>query len=732
MVSEAQRAEIARVPQGVLATILRLPHPSLAAVDAQLPEEHRHLAEAILALLVRPAPPASSIPSAPAAPEFPAAAPAGSPAEPAAPVQPTQPADVAQPAADPSPTAAFFGTDDFSSLMRRVDPNDLFDVPPEAFAPFEYHVDEANAPGVTIRRLENGSGPPRIALSWEPVRTTGASFYRIVVTDHIDRTPSPEDNRQLVITRDVYYEDPVPAGEVYREYQVWAYAAGTPLQALQTQPVLVGRELVIFPMTGVVINVADGTLSGTWNWFPGHHAVRVFVSPEGEGGRPDDPRYRLHTGVDERSFRYHSPRRGVRLRVAVVPEILRPDGTTMAGPRHVEYVQVEGKLEKTNLEYAFKEESPEGTVIRFGVMGPPAGTFRTYLTRTMPNADLSWEEVPEEALAQEGLEGPYSQRHDHGELGHGTQYETDHVWPEGWDEVYITPVTALGGRVRVGDSVVLQRVQAITEADLREYVGYQLVTFAWPRGASVVRIERNPLGGDDRIPVADVTEQKYRQHGGVKMDLDPGGEEVILTPQSLYRGEATSAAATVLSYPGLWCYYYTFGWFYPEGGSPGGLGVRIWRDGREDINPPRFMVLFHPERLPLFTRDLQGGGRTLPAAPGGPATRDLAGTVLMPRRLGPNMDDTEDWFISAEELNQPGYIRVLMIPPQTGDAGGPVKILSDEANQFHYLPANLVSPSRPRSTEPPPPPEQPARPPTAPRQQRPQRTQRRSFFGFGG
>lgn len=733
MVTDAQRAEIARVPQEVLNRIIRLPEPSFDSVSAELPEEHRHLAEPILSLLVRADATEATEPEEPVHDdEVMDIVDVEVEEEPEAPVmEETVPEPAPAPAPDASSsmsaTAAFFGTEDFSTLRRRIDPAKILEVPSHAFAPFQYRVDEANAGGITVEHLELEGEGPRTAISWDPHPTAGQCFYRVVATSHIDQTPTPEVEEQLVITLDNYWEDEIPEGLAYREYQVWAYAAPTPAETLRAQPVLLGRQLVIFPVTGVTVSVADGTLSGTWDHLPGRNAVRVFVSEEDAPGGATDPGNQLHADVDERSFRHKSPRRNVNLRVALVPEIRRPDGSIATGPTREETVYVDGKLEKTNLEYAFKEDDAEGTVIRFGVMGPPAGTFRIYLTPTMPSKDLSWQEVPEEALVQEGLDGPDTLRHDYGELGHGAQHDKDELWPQGWDEVYITPVTLLDGKAWVGDSIALQRVQRIEEADLREYVGFQLVSFAWPRGASLVKIERRPLGGgDERTRISDVNETQYRQNGGVRLNLDPGGEDVILTPQSLYRGDITTAEETVLSYPGLWRYLYSFYGLPPSASAPGGLGLQIWRSDREDINPPRFTVMFHPERMPLFSKDIQDGGRALAAAPGEPAPNPASGTIVMPRRLGPGRQDTEKWFIPAEQLTEPGFIRVMMLPGDDDVVGGPVKILTDEANQFYYLNQDAIDQLHAPAVD------APAQAPPTPQPEPQPKPRRRGLFGFGG
>lgn len=661
MITTDQRAAIAQLPEQLLHQVLRLADPDLAGIRELLPESAGHLAAPILSLLTRQEQPEQRVTES-------------APADPATRSTPTSP--VAEPAAPPR-----------GLIASDFDPADLVEVDPSNFEPYQYGAREDQAPGIATHLLGSESDNPRMELSWSPVVEEGSVvLYRIVASNQIDGTPSPEGNL-LAVTRGTIYEDPIPADAAYREYQVWANIGRTDREALRSQPLLVGREVSVFPVRDVQITESQGVIEGRWRALPGYSGVRVYVSDLAEGGPPNDPGFRLEEGVDTRQFRHPVDARGVTLRVCIAPEVRKPDGNILIGQAtRPHLVEVAGELQKVDFEHFYEHEDQTGTNIALIWYAPPAGSVRAYLTRTKPNDDLSWDEVPVEALGQDpSLAAPESIHREIGNVVHGEPVQTQIMWPDGWDEVYITPVAVLAGRARVGKTEVLQSVRRIENAELRENVGFQMVSFDWPVGASMVRVEREPSGGGQAETLVEVTEQQYRRNGGVRLDLRHTGEDVVLTPQSIFAGQITAAEPTRVPYPGLSRYLYAMEMQPADQEGPGGLRIRVWRPDGEDLNPPNFTTVFHPVRLPLSRNDVGDGGHVLTATRSDAGGMGSGGPIMTSERLGRNPQETTEWFINAQQLPGPGYFRVFMIPEEDPAGVSARKILTDEENHLIHL-----------------------------------------------
>lgn len=734
MVSDAQREEIAGVPAEILHRIMRLPDPTFEAVNEALPDEYQYLAQAVLDLLTEPAEEEISeqepVPAAPT-PELqsepqPEPQPGVTEYEEDEPVEEPTPAAPAPAPAPTSGAAAFLAQlNDSTSTVddepQGFDPADLLPIElVHRFAQYEWGATEDATSKVRSKVVAaTDEKPAHVELNWDPCTDANDVLYRVVSTTMIGRPATPEENDQLALTVGNFYEDPIRPGEAYREYQVWAYPAQSADACFRAQPVLVGRELVIFPIRDLSVSASDGIISGTWESLPGHHHVRVFVSDLKIGGAPDSAQYELGSGVSERDFRHNPQVQGVTMRVVVKPVILLGDGvSTMTGPiSETRMVDIMGDLTQTNFESVERVETNEGTLVQFSIYGPPAGSFRVYFTQRKPSDDLSWSVQPMEALKQEGLDGPDVASQDYGEISHNEQFDADYLWPDGWDAVFVTPVTVLGEYAWVGTTHALQRVQEVTEPELREYVGFQLATFGWPRGASMVKVERQYQGGGDRTTVKDFSEEDYTKHGGIRLQLDSGGEEVVLTPQNSYAGKTTYGPETVLEYPGLRRYLYDVQ-VQPNGqGSPGGLAIAVWCDRHDDLNPPQFSVLFNDRRLPLAAEDLHHGGEKLRAVEGEPAEDPATGFILQTSRISGNVGEAARWFIPASEFSVPGYLRLFMLPNDAVANGGVRKIITDERLNKRFITAQDIEAMR-----------QPIPPPAPVENHNQEPTGRRGFF----
>lgn len=700
MVTDSHRAEIATVPQEVLQRIMELPDPSFESVNDELPDQYQYLAQNILDLLTEPPeaydeaesdesgyPQATSSVTATALTEDRAEHLDDQATNPPVANSVGQQAEGTSAASNRA--AAFLDalTEEEEPVRSGFNPEDLLpDFLIDRFVPYQHGAVEDRVARVrAVYVPASGERSPIVELSWDAHSEPGTSVtvYRVVSTTNIGQPASPEHNDQLALTLGTNYEDEVRPTEAYREYQIWAYAGANENDCFRRQPVLLGRKLVIFPVRGLTVNASDGKISGTWESLPGHHRMRVYVTDAKLGLPADNPGSELSTGVSDRDFRYSSPVQGVTMNVAVKPEIQHGDGTVEVGPiSEVVSVTLHGNLTQTNFESVERLEHDEGTLIWFSVFGPPGGNFRVYITEDKPDKDLSWQAVDLSSLPQGGLEGNFQ---DYGEIPHNEQFEADQLWPDGWDAVFVTPVTVLGDNAWVGNTVALQRVQEVTEPELREYVGFQLATFAWPQGASMVKVERQFQGGEERSPVKDFSEEDYARDGGIPLKLDPGGEEVVLTPQNSYAGQTTYGPETVLTYPGLRRFFYDIQVQPAHTGGAGGLHVAVWADGHDDLNPPSFAALLNRNRLPLAADDLHQGGVRLRATAGDQVGSHDLGSNLATNHISADVTQASRWFIPASEFESAGYFRLFLQQFHSVTEGAVRKILTDERLTLRHI-----------------------------------------------
>ncbi|AIT62207.1 hypothetical protein [Corynebacterium doosanense] len=713
MVTVEQREQIAQVPRDVLRSIMGLTHLTYDSVDALLPEDLRYLAQPILDLLLEDESLLTAEPESEPTPE-------PTPREEAAP-------EPEQAPASKSNLGERFKLAATVAAKRRFNPDQVFELDPSLLSPYQWGADEAEAPGVEYQFLNlagtDTDQAPRVELAWSRYSDDPVVFYRIVATTNIGATPNPEINEQLAFTEGVYFEDPVPSNEAFREYQVWVYRGADDASALVSQPELVGRVLVIFPVRGIKLTAGEGVIAGTWTALPGHHHMRVFVSDVKANARPDSSEFQLREDfVQPMRFEYITPERGVTKRVVLQPEIKHPDGTVLVGqisPVHT--VDIKGELAQVEFNDVYRVETENGPMVAFSVYGPPVGDFHVYLTQTRPSPDLTVDDIPAEALSQEGMDDGGNISHPFGVIGHNEELAQKVYWPQDWDEVFVTPVVKLGNYARVGPSVAMQHVDTIDDAEIREFVGYQLVTFGWPRGASLVRVQRQPQGStaEDREIVREFTEEEYREQGGVKLFLDNGGEDVVLTPQKYYENKPTRAEETIVSYPGLWKFLYSMCIEVPTATQAGGISLRIWSDGREIMNPPNFSVVFNPTRKPLAGTALSHGDRTIGAALGGPAFDAPAGTVLIANGdIGSSEETAQRWFIPVEQIPGQGFLRVLLVMDEDPYGDQIRQIITDECTNGGILRQHQIDWMR-RS------------PQVEPQQPDNSGTRRRGFFGRG-
>lgn len=698
--AEAITREIAQVPEYILRGIIREGVQDEDAIRRMLPVQHRHLAAPIRHRLVGDGGAGSPTAAEEAPTPDPAPAPAGFAAHRKTSAGPD--AAGAAPAAEPageSPAPGPHEEDgpgdrgpvhsvvaefeelhaDTAAAEAVMDPAKTLPATADNFA--QYLGGDAEPIGrLRVRRRPIGDGA-RIEVTWDAPEDPGeVRIYRVIATDG-EGGMNPDEGPLVLATVGGGYVEDEPAGVAFRHYQVWVNVGADVREALDAQPQLLGEGISVAPVPGFSPRVSQGVVEGTWATVPGYAGIRVYGAPVDAPGPLEVPSNLILDGVSARGFEHRAPVRGAGMRYRLVPEVeFRGRRVVAADSGQTVAVHVPAELTSVELELCERFTDAGGDDrIALTWYSPPAGVVRIYLSDRSPSPDLSFEQVPEEALARDPALTGQQLVGEYEPAPEGTQCDERVMWPATLDEVHLTPVTVVDGRAAVGTTRVLQRVAPIRDAELVERGESQLITFAWPAGASMVKVETAHLGSTDpadRVFREELDEAGYRRAGGIRLELDRYGATVALTPRSIYAGRETLAEPTVLPYRGL----RTYRWRLEA--HPEGLLLRIWCRGAEDRNPPRFQLVHHPTRLPLCIEDGDEtgiGAGVLATTPVDPENgRPLAepGIVLAPESLPGDSEEVarrSAWLVTIGDLSRlrPGqWLRPFILDPEPADPGG--------------------------------------------------------------
>ncbi|AJE33750.1 putative cell surface glycoprotein [Corynebacterium humireducens NBRC 106098 = DSM 45392] len=592
---------LSEIPLPVLRGIAALHDPTRDEVSAALPENARHLADDIIALLNgRPA----------SAPAFPAPEP-----EPEPEPEPVIPEPVVP---EPEPVPRSTATASLQDLARaleeevrgqtaaeaarqQVDPALFLDIDPALFDRYQYgSTPDHLSPGITVEHHpapvdEDGEpqGRGSVLISWEPPAVPAGHqvVYRVVAADR-EVIASPDGQQTLVTTLGTAYLDEDLGTSGVRHYMVWANVLRSELkEALHSQPTLVGERMVVFPPENFQLVESKGTITGTWDPLPGHAEMRVYAKLEQVPVDMRDPGNQVISGVSDRRFIYEAAERGRNYVFQLVPAA-EFRGSLILGEGSAELRQATSadiRQVQLNTPQLFNDGRNERIMLSW--TAPPTGSVKIFLSQIPPRPTLTVAPVEYSWIEDDpAFVGEIPT--DTSEAPAGSTADTTMTWPEGWHEVYITAVNIVGDKAWAGPSEVMQRVSPITEVRLVERLSSQLITFDWPAGARMVQIETS------NSPTSrELLEEDYRRQGGVRVQLAHTGEEVTLTPKSFYAGRDTTAEPTHLRYRGLKTYSYDLRTV------DNGTQLLIWRNESEDRNPPRFTLVHNPTSLPLHPHD---------------------------------------------------------------------------------------------------------------------------------
>ncbi|MBV7294588.1 hypothetical protein KRX51_01485 [Corynebacterium sp. TAE3-ERU12] len=674
-------AELSRMPQYLIDKVAALGATSTEAIRRTLPPRYQHLAPALAQRLGIGEP---------------AATPEHEPTPTPTPTPEEGPVPVPAPAASARNKVAEALADFVSaaSSAPAVDPDDVLTVDPSLFADYDHSATVSAAAELALTTYRSG-GAEQVVLRWDTPDWVDHDYviYRVIAGDG-EQELSPEAGEQVLCTTGHIYVEPQVSGVSFRHFQVWVHQGPDIAAALGAQPQLVGYAIAVAPVRAITLAASQGVVEGSWAPMPPDWSVRVHASPAGSAQPADAPEFLLGSGVQETSFAHRPPTRGGTWRYVFTPVVRLSGGWHLGEPSTVHRADIPAVTRPVSLDFYDVEQHGGDDRIVLSWCAPPAGSVSVYLTQRHPHEDLSQGPISADALARdEVFAAAGTTKVTVGPREEGAPVDADTIWPvdadtaEAWSVVYITPVTEVGEMVAVGPTVALHQVQPISAARIAERIDTQVVSFAWPRGADFVSIDITDLGagtGGQRRRVADLEPDDYKNNSGVRLGLNPYGNDVILTPYVMYQGRTTSAEPTVLSYPGLRRYR----WRMLT--DPTALRIQVWTDSSADVNPPRLQLVHHPDRLPLCIADAADDGAgvctVIPVDPDTGQPSGPAGTVLAPDTLpgvtsgAGGQSAAATWLVPASALSgmRPGqFFRLFLVADDEPGATTRRRVLVD-------------------------------------------------------
>ena len=432
-----------------------------------------------------------------------------------------------------------------------------------------------------------------VRIWWEPVSAQPGElvFYRVVADDR-EMIASPEAGETLMITRGTAYRDMDPGAAGLRHYAVWAYKGADLGEAISSQPLFMGETAVVFPPVNVKVTTIKGAIQVSWDLLEGHEAAVVYACKDTERDLLS-PRFEQDIESSGRKATIRVQEAGQTMVVSLLGQAQFRDGRlTSANETVVQHsVKLASELEKMSLTRCERENSDGHDNIEIEWNSPKTGEVKIYLTPHAPRPELRTKAIDKSYVENAFADAVTETR---GATPPDSVQNTTMPWPSDWYEVYVTPVNFNEADAWVGESRVLQRVLPIGEDEVRliERVDSQLISFTWPRGATMVECTTNS-------GTTTVREEEYELQGGIRLKLERHSDVVRLRPFAMFAGKRTEAREQIIEYPGLRTVTYDFHYDF----NTRQLGVYLSSLDMGDRRPFSCQVVYNPVRLPLFAED---------------------------------------------------------------------------------------------------------------------------------
>ncbi|MFP5347638.1 MAG: hypothetical protein ACLGIA_11515 [Actinomycetes bacterium] len=476
----------------------------------------------------------------------------------------------------------------------------------EEFAAYDFSSPDAPPPG----QLRASVREEQVSLSWKPYETDQSTvLYRVVSSDEFEPYAPEKAAPVTGPTTGLRAVDVRPLTSAVRFYQVWANAGSDVADAVEQQPVLHARQLLVSPVRHLELREDSGRVIGQWSVFPGTsrvHVYRIPIEKAATGGL--DPSHRiLHLEPNLGGFVDGDAQRGRRYVYQVAAEAV-VDGVTLLSAPVSQDVLVSTVLEQVqDLDFTFRGDADDAS-FDLTWRTPRGGRVVVYRTTTPPRAGATAASMPEPALEQASLASADRLAHPISALEGGRSVMRDVPWPASWHRAFFTPVTLLDGQARVGRTRTAARSAPVRDVRIVERVQQQVVTFAWPQGADAVQAY---IGAKDQTSAAamsarpvEISKARYEQLGGLTFSapLPRHGCSLHLVSVTFEGGSKITGDPTSVEYPGLVELRYDVADRRNFLGAPVALAVSITSAEPLDVCPP-FVLVHRQDRLPLDVRD---------------------------------------------------------------------------------------------------------------------------------
>lgn len=537
-------------------------------------------------------------------------------------------------------------------------PPAVVDLDPAGFAAYDYG--PQTAAQVRVEARKDSQGHRR--YSWTPAQSTSpVTIYRLVASD--EHEPYAPDQTDLVAaTTAAECVDERPFTTATRYLQVWLNEGSSVADAMASQPTLYAGGAYVGELANVEIREDEGRVVGRWTALPGTLKVQIFRIPiERAATGIGDQRYRiLQDSTNLSGFVDADAERGKAYLYQVCAEAALGGELRLSSPTACT-IRVSAVLEPVTDMCIVVTADNESSLFELRWSSPAGGEVMIYRTEQPPQAGLELEPLSEDSLRISGLM-PESRLPNPVDVIDGTASMPGIPWPSGWTRAYFTPVTLLEGMAHVGTTIFKSRNDKVRNPRIVERVNSQILSFEWPDGADSVMVHMGPAGQDPELSLnsqaMEISQPDYQRRGGLQFTqpLPSTGCDLHLVPVSFEAGARVSGAITTVNYPHILRLTYQVTEAKSFLGKVTGVSV-IVQTSEAVQSMPAFVLVYHPDRLPLTSRD----GTALNMVPAidvavTPARRFTPG-VSGPEGPVPWKTDPGSW--AAEVNPEGGFLRLF-------------------------------------------------------------------------
>ncbi|WP_340055327.1 hypothetical protein [Corynebacterium parakroppenstedtii] len=517
--------------------------------------------------------------------------------------------------------------------------------------------------GLRLTQLDNG----QIHLQWPLPETDGVphgavTLYRVVSEEEeIDLDPAEGELR--TVTGKDSWVDSDPMTTAIRVYQIWMNVGETEASALHSQPYLVGHAVYVQPIDSIDLTFDGSSIRGQWELVKRTDSVQIQLAMADERNLKRR-RNRICEGQPNlQGFRWKPEARGLAYQV-MARRIAEVNGRKLHSSWSKVYT-VDVGAELSNIDVIVHEAAGEENVFEASWKAPSSGQVRIYRSKT-PHADG----IEDRDVEVKQLEGFGLSEKDWENDLNSDENSCRIEWPDDGYDLFITPVSVVGDKARVGRTQSRVRVGVPTYASIHEHVTSQLITFGWPEKAHEVAAFIVKPGEADKFDPKSFTnqaslfvdEEDYKNSGGMRTQLG-GSIDVVLVASRVYEGKRIWGRPVVLHYVGITAYSYKILANQNEQ-----LGIAIEKSS-PDFESRTFTLRYRSDRLPLEPGD--GREVKLKLADGN-EHGEYVPNAKMPQDQG--VDSSRVWVIEPKAYESGhGFLRLFWREP-SGFSGSPVAL----------------------------------------------------------